>query len=168
MQHIKEYYDKLMRLNYINRYSNLPRIKNETVAAHSFLVACIVIKLHELYDFDLEHALFLAICHDIPEYEVNDITHEIKQKYPNVAKALKDVEFTALQDLPSIILHAYIEFEKGESYESRIVALADVTQCMQYAENEVALGNDGYMSQVVIDSRQRAAALCETLKEIML
>lgn len=43
----------MYNLDYIVRYSNVPRIKNETVAAHSFFVALEVYKLYEEYEFDL-------------------------------------------------------------------------------------------------------------------
>ena len=48
-----EYYNKIYRLEYIIRYSNVPRIHDESVASHSFFVAAILMKLNDDYDFDL-------------------------------------------------------------------------------------------------------------------
>lgn len=165
MSDICEYYSKIIPLNYIIRYSNVPRIKDETVASHSFLVAAILFKLHEEYDFCLGHALKLAICHDMPEYEVNDITHATKKKYPKIAEALQEAEIAAINEMPNEVIDAYYEFEEGKTKEARFVIYADVIQCSQYAENEVALGNKGYMAQIVMNSYKRRDAIRKDLEK---
>jgi len=161
---IQQFYQKIIPLNYIVRYSNVPRIKDETVAAHSFLVSAIVIKLADYYKFDIGKAVIMAVCHDMPEYDVNDTTHATKQKYPKIAKALQEAEFYALSSMPIIVQEAWTEFETGETVEAKIVKLADVLQCSQYAENECLLGNFGYMRQVVNNSNNRAKELFKELE----
>jgi len=153
---VKQYYEKIVPLNYIVRYSNVPRIKDETVAEHSFLVAAIVVKLYERYEFDIGWALTMAVCHDLPEYAVNDVTHAIKRDHPAVAAALHDAEREVIKTLPEVAQRAYTEFEEQSTREAFIVHLADVIQCSQYAENEVQLGNKERMEKIAITSRQRA------------
>jgi 5'-deoxynucleotidase YfbR-like HD superfamily hydrolase len=162
---VETFYDKIMPLNYIIRYSNIPRIKNETVAEHSFLVAAIVIKLYDFYDFDLGYALQMAICHDMPEYDVNDVTHGTKKKYPELAKEVERVQYKALEEMPEAAQEAFWAFEQDASVEAWVVKLADILQCSQYAENEVRMGNSGYMAEIVTESRSRSAVLREKLKE---
>ena len=152
---MKEFYDKITKLNYIIRYSNTPRIKDETVAVHSFMVAAIILKLHEEYNFNLERALMLAICHDIPEFETNDICHVTKQRYPEIREVLKIAEIEALRDLPKSIKSAFQEYSDGETTESKIAHLADIIQCQQYASNEVKLGNLGHMEEIIERAKER-------------
>jgi len=164
---MKEYYDKLIRLSYICRYSNIPRIKNESVAEHSFLVAALVIKLYEEYKFNLGAALLAAVAHDITEYVVNDVTHETKRLFPTIAKYMRKAEDVAADTLPE---HARlgIKIFNGEVQacytESMVVQLADIIQCQQYAENEVRLGNSGYMARVVDESIVRQEILKSNLE----
>jgi 5'-deoxynucleotidase YfbR-like HD superfamily hydrolase len=163
---MKEYYDKLIRLSYICRYSNIPRIKNESVAEHSFLVAALVIKLYEEYKFNLGVALLAAVSHDITEYIVNDVTHETKKLFPEIAKYMRKAEGIAADSLPE---HARlgIKIFNGDIQmyytESLVVQLADIIQCQQYAENEVRLGNSGYMACVVRESIARQEILKNNL-----
>ena len=163
---IQDFYEKIMPLNYIVRYSNVPRIKNETVAEHSFLVAAIVIKLYDYYKFNLGYALQMAICHDMPEFDVNDVTHGTKKKYPALAKEVERVQFKALEEMPDAVQNAFYDFEAGISAEACVVKLADILQCTQYAENEVRMGNKGYMAEIVKESRRRAFELREALRDI--
>ncbi len=59
----------------------------------------------------------------------------------------------------------YTEFEAGETIEALVVTLADIIQCSQYADNEVKLGNSGYMSKIAITSRQRATIVRRKITE---
>lgn len=164
---MKEYYDKLIRLSYICRYSNIPRIKNESVAEHSFLVAALVIKLYEEYDFNLGIALLAAVSHDITEYIVNDVTHETKKMFPVIANYMKKAESVAADTLPECA-RLGIKIFNGDIQmyyaEGMVTQLADIIQCQQYAENEVRLGNKGYMAVVVDESIARQKVLLARLE----
>ena len=152
---MKEFYNNITKLNYIVRYSNTPRIKDETVAVHSFMVAAIILKLHDEYYFNLERAVLLAICHDIPEYDTNDVSHITKKKYPQIRELLKKAEREALETMPLEVASAFAEYAEQETVEAKITHLADILQCSQYAGNEVQLGNVGHMQEVVELARLR-------------
>ena len=66
---------QIYNLDYIIRYSNVPRIKDETVAAHSFFVAMEVYQLREKYVFNLDKAIHIALCHDLPETYIDDFVN---------------------------------------------------------------------------------------------
>ena len=140
--------DKLYSLSYLIRYSNVKRIKDESVAEHSFYVAAEVIKLYEEYKFDLHKAVFIAICHDFLESDVDDVSFYTKNKFPSIKKAVEEAEDEALKTYPVWIQEAINEYNDSDTLESDIVKLADTTQCLTYTSQEIMLGNWGYMKEV--------------------
>jgi len=154
----------LYNLDYIVRYSNVPRIKDETVAAHSFFVTLEVYKLYESYKFDIDKAVHMAMCHDLAEAYIDDVNHKIKRDYPKVAKALKAAEQDVYKKFPPFIQEYIKLYEDGKSVEAQIVKLADILQCKTYSQHEVSLGNSGYMSTVLQDSKDREKILKKNLK----
>ena len=163
---MKDYIDQIYPLSYIIRYSNIPRIKDESVAEHSFYVAAIVQKLYDKYEFNLGSALNMAISHDMIEVYVNDIPHLIKQRHPDLTKLLKDIEKRESENFPSCVEEG-IRRLQSESYETLIVQMADAIQCNQYASNEISLGNSGYMQKVVDHSVERVMILEEECKAML-
>lgn len=161
MNDISKFYSTIYNLSYITRYSNVPRIKNESVAEHSFFVAAIVIELYESYEFDLGKALAMAIVHDWTESYVDDVTVVTKRMFPAIGTAIAKAELqvadTAFSKHAASIWH---EFHASPyTVEQLIVKYADVLQCSQYSKNEIALGNHGYMKEVYDSSVKRANKL---------
>lgn len=157
--------EELYSLDYIIRYSNVPRVKNETVAAHSFFVALEVYKLFEEYDFNLDKAIHMSLCHDLPEAYIDDVNHKIKKDYPAVAKALKVAERLIVKSkFPKFIQDFINSYEEHKECEAIIVTLADIIQCSTYSRNELNLGNRGYMEKVYLESVKREEVLRVQLK----
>jgi len=154
-------FNLVYKLNNIIRYANVSRISYENVAIHSYHVACIVMQLYLEYDFDLEKALIMALSHDIPETEIDDISHATKSKFPAVAAALKDAEVCVVNKYPNFMKEAIEDFVKGKSVEAIIVQIADADQCTQYTEYEIKhLGNTSTeMDTIYHDSIIRAEKL---------
>jgi len=161
----EEFYDLVYRLEYLIRYSNVPRIHDESVASHSFFVSVILIDLNDRYEFDLGKATIMAICHDMPETRTNDLSHETQSLYPKLKEALREAEVEAIKEFPEACQHAITEYTLCESVESKFVHLADAMQCYQYACHELKLGNDGYMQEVVLNSLNRIKQLFKLLNE---
>jgi len=157
----------LYNLDYIVRYSNVPRIKDETVASHSFFVAVEVYKLYKEFDFDINKAIHIALTHDFPECYIDDVNHKIKESYPKVAKALKEAESEIIKGFPEFIQHFIFEYEGKFTNESLIVHLADIIQCKTYSYNEIKLGNKGYMQKVYNESTQREKEFRVKLNHIL-
>ncbi len=153
----------LYKLSYINRYSNVERIKDENVAEHSFFVAAEVLELYQTYDFDLGTALSLAITHDWIEVDTDDVNHLIKKKYPQLAAELKKAENAELEKYPDYIIAMVREYDCKLTFESLIVHIADARQCSRYAQNEINRGNKDYMSYVLSNSVDRVCKLVDTI-----
>lgn len=160
---IEEYYNKIYTLSFINRYTNVIRVKNEDVAQHSFFVAAIVMKLHEDYDFDLGRALQAAISHDISEADLSDITHAVKVKFPKLALEIGKAEHSVLKEYPPAVQAGFLIFIEN-STEGLIANLADIIQVQQYLSNEISLGNKK-MYQIETKTRERRADLEKELKK---
>lgn len=160
------FYEDIYVLSHIKRYSTIFRIRDESVAEHSFNVAAICMKLWDDYDFDLGNALQMAIAHDMPEIELNDVPRVIKKKYPAISKVFKECEEEVLQELPRAARIACQWFNDNDSWEAQVVHLADAIQCKQYAEVEIKLGNTGYFDRVIRASIERIAIMSQDLEEI--
>lgn len=160
-----DYYNDIYRLAYIKRYSNVPKIHEESVAEHGFFVAAIVLKLYDEYKFNLGEALTIATAHDLTEMELNDCPHIIKKKYPSIAKAYQECEEDVARHLPVAAAWGTREFDKQETIESKIVMLADVMQCQQFTTVELKMGNEGYMRVVHERSKEREAEIRKELEQ---
>jgi len=165
MSKFKKWLHKIYILRDLKRYNNSFHIKDESVAEHSFFVSSITLKLHEMYDFNLEHALIMAITHDESEIDVTDIPHNVKQAYPFVAKAIKVAENLAFKEnCTDRVFQAHLELERHISPEALVVELADVLSCIQYSSTEMLLGNKGYMKTVYEESVRREKLLVKKLR----
>jgi len=155
----------IYRLAYIKRYSNVPKIHEESVAEHGFFVAAIVMELNDHYDFDLGAALQIAVAHDMPEMELNDAPWILKQKYPEIKEAFDICEREVAKDLPTACMLGVLAYDANETIETKIVHLADAMQCIQFSKVEVDLGNKGYMQKVFINSERRVNELKQELTD---
>lgn len=146
------------------RYSNTPRIKDETVAEHSAFVTLAVLKLYEKFDFDLQKAMIMAVTHDLPETYTSDIPHPVKRAFPMLDAALLEAENFAWKRFPKVWKLYNDEMRALETAEALIVTIADVLSCVQYTAQEVALGNAA-MHTISQTSIGRINELLDTLRE---
>ena len=143
----------LYRLKFITRYSNVPRVRDESVAEHSFFVASIAMQLMDKFpDADRAKVIGMATIHDWAEAHVDDVAHDVKRDYPKVGRALKDAEAKVMKRYGIWAQELYEEYEKGVSLEARIVKYCDIKQCVQYLQTEVDMGNK-YMQPLLDDSQ---------------
>ncbi len=147
------YLEDIYILNNITRYSTAPTVHKETVAAHSFFVAAIVLYLADLYKFNVDRAVTMAVCHDMPEIELNDLPRGIAVKYPAIKKAFEGVKNTVQKMFPYYIQRRLAEYEARHSVESKIVKLADAMQCVQKANYELLVADNEYMHDVLSGAR---------------
>lgn len=166
MNEVEAFYKQIYNLSYISRYATVPRIKNESVAEHSFYVASIVMKLHEIYIFDMHKAVAMAVMHDWTESWIDDTTALVKRQFPEIAAAVKNAEYDIANDhFNNEVYSLWYDLNNKKTIESLIVHLADVIQCSQYAKNEIKLGNNGYMQDVLNISELRIQDLMEELHD---
>lgn len=141
-------------LEHTKRYSMCPVIHPESVATHSYFVTLGVLMLSNYYAFDVDEAIKIAICHDLPEMKISDVNHNVKKEFPAVADALKLAEQEVISSFPEQVKN-YCRLYDEDTPEALVVHYADALQVLQYAINEIELGNKGYMLQVHRDSQKR-------------
>ena len=152
------------KLSNIIRYSQQNKIKNETVAEHSYYVTWFVNRLctkYELGDTIRLMALETALLHDIPEVITNDITYDVKRMIPEVPALLQPYEEEVIKEHSS---RAYKVLFNPETHEEiiakKVVKHADILSVLQYCQNEEMLGNKSFTElrrateQRVKDSRE--------------
>ena len=163
LQSTIDFIDEIYSLKTLIRYNTTPRLQNESVAEHLSFTALIVLQLRQHFSFNLEHALLMALTHDIPEIYTSDVPHPIKKSFPALQKALEEVERHAWSNYPEAWMIANLEMEAGKTLESLIVQLADVLSCVQYTAHEMQLGNT-YMTPIKQGSESRVVVLLEKIK----
>ena len=136
------------KLSNIIRYSQQNKIKNETVAEHSYYVTWFVNRLctkYELGDTIRLMALETALLHDIPEVITNDITYDVKQMIPEVSDLLQPYEEEVVKE------HSYTAWKvlfnpetEEEVLAKALVKHADILSVYQYCYNEEMLGNKNF------------------------
>lgn len=160
----EEYYEKIYRLCYISRYGNIPRLRNESVAEHTFLINAMLLQLNEEYKFDLGKALIIATSHDILEAETSDICHTLKRDNEDLYNAIKKAEKSFAVKYPIMVKHGIEEYDNKNTIESKIVHLADAMQCLQTANNELKVGGNEYFIEVKENSVKRINKLRDKIK----
>ena len=164
MNKLMQFFMESYSLEHTKRYSMKPVIAQESVATHSFFVALGTMLLSEVYEFDVDKAVKVALCHDLAEMEISDVNHVVKKLYPDVAAALKLAEEKIVQSFPESVKDHCHDYHDKSTPEALVVHYADAMQCLQYAENEIKLGNLGYMVDVKKNSIIRMEFLTDQLK----
>lgn len=135
-----KYLQDIYRLKNVIRYNTRNKLKDESVAEHSFYVA--LLSLYFCDEYNLSNKIKLkcvikALLHDMPEIELNDITHDVKEKL-NLRPMLKKYEdeyykkhYTKYSNLMT----------KDNGIVDIIVDIADAFSVYQYVINEQSLGN---------------------------
>lgn len=136
------------KLSNIIRYSQQNKIKNETVAEHSYYVSWFVNRLctkYSLSDTIRLMALEAALLHDVPEVITNDITYDVKRMIPEVPALLQPHEEEVIREHSSRAHKVLFNPETtDEIVAKKIVKHADILSVLQYCQNEEALGNKNF------------------------
>jgi len=162
-----EYYEKIYRLCYIIRYGNIPRIKNESVAEHTFLINAMLLQLNEEYKFDLGKALVIATSHDILEADTSDICHTLKRDNKELYEAIKKAEKSFASNYPPTVKYGIEEYDKNDTIEANVVHLCDAMQCLQTANNELKTGGNKYFIEVKVNSIMRIKKIKKQLEDYL-
>ena len=159
--------DNVYRMSNIIRYSQLDKIKNESVAEHSYYVAWFVNRVcteFHLCSTIRLMALEAAILHDVPEVITNDITYDVKCMVPEIKELLQPYEEQIIKE------HSYPVWETlfhPKSWNQRVakavVKHADILSVVQYCHHEEMLGNKSF-TELREASQERAM---KTLDELL-
>ena len=164
---LEQYLIEVYRFKNVVRYNTRNIITKESVAEHSFYVALFALKICDDYNVDsrtTKRAIIKALLHDMPEIELNDITHNVKEKL-NLRPFLKkyedeyfDTHFSEHRSL----------MKEGDEKTNAIVDYADTMSVYQYALNETLLGNQSDDIQEILNiTRIRIKKCKERLEEIL-
>ena len=136
------------KLSNIIRYSQQNKIKNETVAEHSYYVTWFVNRLctkYELGDTIRLMALEAGLLHDVPEVITNDITYDVKQMIPEISGLLQPYEEEIVKEHSSKAHEVLFNpLTKEQILAKKIVKHADILSVLQYCQNEENLGNKNF------------------------
>lgn len=167
--------NNIYKLSNIIRYSQQSKIKNESVAEHSYYVGwftkCICTK-YELSDKIRLMAFEAALLHDIPEVITNDITYDVKQMVPEVSALLKPYEEDVIKEHSHVAYKVLFKPEtKDELAAKKIVKHADILSVLLYCRNEELLGNKNFTElrkateQRLKKSKEQLLAAIKEVKE---
>lgn len=165
----------IYKLSNIIRYSQQSKIKNESVAEHSYYVCWFVNRIctkYELCDNIRLMAIEAAILHDIPEVITNDITYDVKRMIPEVRALLQPYEEEAIKEHSSQSHKVLFNPDSLEELIAKtVVKHADILSVLQYCQNEEMLGNKSFTvlkkatEQRVSNSRASLETLITKLKQ---
>jgi 5'-deoxynucleotidase YfbR-like HD superfamily hydrolase len=162
-------------LDNIPRFSNQPRIKDETVAAHSYYVALMVFmittELEELgCAVDVGKCIQMALLHDLPETVTGDIIYPVKKHDSENMGILDKLEEQMMAEaipdtLPRCLKKLLIpekDYPGKWSVEIGLVKFCDMCELVFYAMAERRMGNQNfshfigkglhYCHDIIIDS----------------
>lgn len=165
-----EEFDALSTLSNVSRYNTRYRIKNESVAAHSFYTiwfTSVICSHFGLSPVLTQKAMECAMVHDIPEIYINDITYDCKQMIPEITQLIEPYErviIDKLSDIAESILFDPKDIE--EQLIGVIVRYADVVSVKQYAISEIKLGNQSF-EPILKSAHERLNELGEELDKIL-
>jgi putative hydrolase of HD superfamily len=106
----------------------------ESIAEHSFGVAVVALLLvdalrAEGHDVDGERVARMALVHDAPEAKTGDVPMPSKTR--EAEQVLQELEERLARELlPPALFEPFLEYERAESLEARIVRAADKIQMM--------------------------------------
>lgn len=161
---LQEYLSNVYQLKNVIRYNTRPILKQESVAEHSFYVALFALKICDDYNINeniKKDAVIKSLLHDMPEIELNDITHNVKEKL-RLRPFLKSYEDEYYKTHYS---QYYELMSTSHDLTSIIVVLADAWSVFQYVNNEMSLGNKSkQIEEIDNEIRQRIQDLTNALE----
>lgn len=162
---------KLTRIRNVIRFSNSTRIKDESVAEHSYFAAYYALILAKMLEastgvkIDYGTLLTRVLLHDLDEAISGDFVRHFKYVDPELHKKLDEAsgELMKKEAFTGIFTAKFVcedEFKttddlymnwksaKNDDAEGDIVAFADFLSVLSYVMNEIDCGNRRLISQL--------------------
>lgn len=153
-------------LSNIVRYNTRSRLKDESVAEHSYYVAYYVMVLCDFLRVSQDtrvKALEYAIIHDIPEIGTGDIPYDVKKESPQLKELLVGLEGAYIANKFPSLTHRFHSLVQEKSDAHDILHLADMMSVVRYTKEEESLGNNS-----ISDVRKDAEKICEEMLLILI
>jgi putative hydrolase of HD superfamily len=149
------------KLDTVIRFSAQTRIKDESVAEHSFHTAFYAMILADMEEqfggkIDKQKVLKTALIHDLEECLTGDIIYTFKHTHKSLTKEIRKMSLKFLEellsDLPEKLSKEYIELWKNQkdekTKEGKIIEAADKLEGLIYSLSEVSLGNKSFKAVI--------------------
>jgi 5'-deoxynucleotidase YfbR-like HD superfamily hydrolase len=153
---MKDFLTMSRQLANIQRCSTTRRIKQQSVAEHSYYVAVISLLLAQELKGDVDLGLLLqkALFHDLEEAMTGDIIYPLKHSSPEVNATLEEITVEYCRKIFEKKFPKYEHFRgiqrfSKDGYEGEIVRLADAIELMVYCYEEFVNGN-GHMQELLL------------------
>ncbi|MDH4330221.1 MAG: HD domain-containing protein [Candidatus Moranbacteria bacterium] len=135
MNNIFEFLEVCGRLKFSERFTESPEMPRESVGAHSWRLALLVMTIHKdlKLDIDLEKSMKLAVAHDLVESISEDIDYCLiangkatkEEKYENEKVAIEKLRGIASGEVGKEICELWNEYANRKTKESRFVYALD-------------------------------------------
>ena len=157
------------------RYGNVPKIRRETVAEHSYFVTLYAFAIADSLPVKLDYKElgWLCLTHDAEESVSGDLPRTFKYSDPTLTAALREAALIAFRQWLDTwsteneqrkYLFRLNEPAPRESLLHRVVKVADFMSCVSYVYGEWQLGNIAIVKNTAL--RAHWAALHATEKEL--
>jgi len=164
----KKFLEEEKKLDRVIRFSAHTRIRDESVAEHSFHVALYAMILADLEEklfknkVDKEKVLKTTLLHDLEECRTGDIIYGFKHTDEKLTKEIKKISRRFLEglmrNLPKRISEEYIllwqNAKNKKTIEGKIIEAADKLEGLIYVLNEFALGNKSFRRVIKVYKKQ--------------
>lgn len=150
------------KLKNLTRYNNRVRVKDESVAEHSYFVVLFTMMICDELEVSDEirlDAIRYAIIHDMPEIYMSDIPHDVKEISADFRGKIKELEDMIMKEKFPRYYHVFTNSE----HVKPIIHLADILSVIQYIELESHLGNATMFS--IDDVIPRLERVCAEIEE---
>lgn len=151
----------ITRLRFITRFSNCPRMHDESVAEHSFYTSFFVFLIvsalrYQGMDVDLGLALGKALMHDVDECFSGDFIRMFKHHSPALKAEIDNTCKELTKNLAGELVigaplasqvYDYWAYAKHGT-EGKVVAFADFLSVVSYVVQEIESGNHRMLQQV--------------------
>jgi len=165
---------RILSLGEMIRYNNRPKIKNESVATHTFIAAASLFKICDYYKIDRkirQRAIEYIIVHDIPELVSNDLSYDFKRDNQELRDILRKAELNYIKNNLPEYYEVYSEldnFKDTEPFIYLLVKMADVISVYLYTSNEINLGNSTHeINDIFLDTINRINELDKKIEKYL-
>lgn len=135
MDNIFEFLEVCGRLKFDERFSGSPKMPRESVGAHAWRLALIVMTLHKdlKLEIDLEKSMKLAVAHDLVECLSKDVPYCLvasgkvtrEEKYENEKRAIEKLKDIVCGEVGEEICDLWYEYSGRETREAKFVYALD-------------------------------------------
>lgn len=111
-------------------------LESESVADHSYRVALLTMTLSDRKGIDTLKTVRMALLHDLAESKVGDLTPRQKQSNHGELEsiAMKEILSELPQEISSLYLETWDEYQRNETDEAKLVHNADKIEMLIQAK----------------------------------